>query len=346
MKKALITGITGQDGSYLAELLLEKGYEVHGIVRRVALEDPAHRMWRINHLLKDIRLHHASLESFPSIYKTFLEIKPDECYHLAAQSFVSYSFEDEFSTLNTNINGTHFVLAAMKEACPTCRFYFAGSSEMFGRVEAVPQTETTRFHPRSPYGISKVAGFDLTRNYREGYGLFACSGILFNHESPRRGYEFVTRKITSHVARIKLGLAKELRLGNLEAQRDWGHAAEFVKAMWMILQQAEPDDFVISTGETHSVREFCELAFQHVGLDYKDHVIVDRGLYRPAEVDLLMGDSRKAGESFGWRYTRSFKDLVVEMVDTDLRQVQAHEQGPSRERTPHTRPAALAASRA
>ncbi len=340
MKKALITGITGQDGSYLAELLLAKGYEVHGIVRRVALEDPAHRMWRINHLLAKVHMHYASLESFPSIYKVFLDIRPDECYHLAAQSFVSYSFEDEFSTLNTNINGTHFVLAAMKEACPTCRFYFAGSSEMFGRVEQVPQTEATRFHPRSPYGISKVAGYDLTRNYREGYGLFACNGILFNHESPRRGFEFVTRKITSHVARIKLGLASELKLGNLEAQRDWGHAAEYVVAMWMILQQQEPDDFVISTGETHSVREFCEVAFSHAGLDYRDHVIVDPGLYRPAEVDLLKGSAEKARERFGWQYTRTFRDLVVEMVETDLRYAGSVQEAPPKVERPLGRHAA------
>jgi len=321
MKKALITGITGQDGSYLAEVLLEKGYEVHGIVRRVALEDPAHRMWRITHILKDIRIHSASLESFPSIFNVFLKIKPDECYHLAAQSFVSYSFEDEFSTLNTNINGTHFVLAALKEACPTCRFYFAGSSEMFGRVQAVPQKETTPFHPRSSYGISKVAGFDLTRNYREAYGLFACSGILFNHESPRRGYEFVTRKITSQVAQIKLGLTKHLKLGNLEAKRDWGHAREYVKAMWMMLQQPEPDDFVICTGETHSVREFCDAAFSHVGLDYRQFVVVDEGLIRPAEVDLLIGDAAKAKKVLGWSYDLQFRDLVAQMVDGDMQQV-------------------------
>ena len=321
MKKELITGITGQDGSYLAELLLEKGYEVHGIVRRVAIEDPVHRMWRITHLLNDLKIHSASLESFPSIYKVFLHTKPDECYHLAAQSFVSYSFEDEFSTLNTNINGTHFVLAALKEASPSCKFYFAGSSEMFGRVEEVPQKETTPFHPRSSYGISKVAGYDLTRNYREAYGLFACSGILFNHESPRRGYEFVTRKITSHVALIKSGQAKELRLGNLDAQRDWGHAADYVRGMWAMLQQPEPADFVISTGETHRVRDFCDTAFSFVGLNYRDYVIVDPGLYRAAEVDLLVGDPSRAKKSLGWEYTRSFTDLVVEMVEADLRTV-------------------------
>src|SRR3989449_7458489 len=221
MKRALITGITGQDGSYLAELLLDEGYEVHGVVRRVAIEDPEHRLWRILHLKDRLHLHAASLESLPSIYRVFQAVKPHECYHLAAQSFVSYSFEDEFSTLNANINGTHYVLAVLHDLAPQCRFYFAGSSEMFGRAEEVPQNEKTRFHPRSAYGISKVAGFELTRNYREAYGLHASSGILYNNESPRRGYEFVTRKITSGVARILAGRAQKLRPGNLAAQRDW-----------------------------------------------------------------------------------------------------------------------------
>jgi GDPmannose 4,6-dehydratase len=321
MKKALITGITGQDGSYLAELLLREGYEVHGVVRRVALEDPSHRMQRLKNSFDDIHFHSAALESFPSIYKVFIDVKPDECYHLAAQSFVTYSFEDEFSTLNTNINGTHYVLAALKELCPECRFYFAGSSEMFGKVHEVPQSEKTPFHPRSAYGISKVAGFDLTRNYREGYGLFASSGILFNHESPRRGYEFVTRKITYNAARIKLGLAKELRLGNLDAKRDWGHAADYVRAMWLILQHTVADDFVVATGEPHSVREFCEAAFSHVGLNYEKFVVVDKRFFRPAEVDLLMGDSSRARTILHWSHTISFQDLVAEMVETDLRQL-------------------------
>src|SRR4029450_613572 len=229
-KRALITGITGQDGSYLAEHLLAMGYEVHGLVRRVALEDPARRFTRIAHLLDRIQLHPASLESYPSIFSVISSVAFDECYHLAAQSFVAESFADGFSTMNTNINGTHYVLAALRELQPGCRFYFAGSSEMFGKVSEAPQNESTVFHPRSPYGISKVAGFDLTRNYREAYGLYCVSGILFNHESPRRGYEFVTRKITSTVARIKLGMATELRLGNLEAKRDWGHASDYVRA--------------------------------------------------------------------------------------------------------------------
>src|SRR2546422_293984 len=226
-RRALISGITGQDGSYLAELLLEKDYEVHGIVRRVAIEDPEHRLWRIKHILGDLKLHPASLESYPSIFKVFSKVKPNEVYHLAAQSFVSYSFEDEFSTLNANINGTHYMLSSFREVAPDAHFYFAGSSEMFGEAEETPQTERTPFHPRSAYGISKVAGFDLTRNYREAYKLHASSGILFNHESPRRGYEFVTRKISSHAARIKLGLTRQLPLGNLEARRDWGHAREY-----------------------------------------------------------------------------------------------------------------------
>jgi GDPmannose 4,6-dehydratase len=318
MPRALITGITGQDGSYLAELLLGKGYEVHGIVRRVALEDPAHRMWRIKHLLQDIRLHAGSLESFPSIYRTIVNVKPDECYHLAAQSFVSYSFEDEFSTLNTNINGTHFLLTSLRDAHPECRFYFAGSSEMFGKVVQVPQDENTSFHPRSSYGISKVAGFDLTRSYRESYGMFASSGILFNHESPRRGFEFVTRKITYNVARIALGLASDLHLGNLDAKRDWGHAAEYVPAMWLMLQQDKPDDFVIATGETHSVREFCDAAFRSVQKDYREFVVIDQRFFRPAEVEVLKGDSSKARRVLGWKHVRGFTEIVEEMVQSDL----------------------------
>jgi GDPmannose 4,6-dehydratase len=300
-------------------LLVEKGYDVHGIVRRVAFEDPEHRMWRLQHLLDRIQVHAASLESFASIFRVFNLVQPDECYHLASQSFVSYSFEDEFSTMSTNINGTHFVLAALKESYPECRFYFAGSSEMFGKVREVPQTERTPFHPRSPYGISKVAGFDLTRNYREGYGVYACNGILFNHESPRRGFEFVTRKITYHAAKIKMGFAKELRLGNLEARRDWGHAREYVDAMWRMLQQPKPDDYVVATGETHSVRDFCEAAFSHVGLDYRSHVAVDNQFFRPAEVDLLIGDASHARKTLGWSNRIGFKELVAEMVEGDLR---------------------------
>ncbi len=317
LKKALITGITGQDGSYLADLLLSKDYEVHGLVRRVALQDSAHRLMRLSHIRDQVQLHAGSLESFPSVYQVFSKVRPDECYHLAAQSFVSYSFDDEFSTLNANINGTHYVLAAMKDLVPNCRFYFAGSSEMFGKVSEVPQTETTRFHPRSAYGISKVAGFDLTRNYREAYGLFACSGILFNHESPRRGFEFVTRKISSGVASIVAGKSKELRLGNLEAKRDWGHARDYVDAMWRMLQQDHADDYVVATGVTHSVREFAELAFSYVGLDYRKYIVTDKELYRPAEVELLTGNPAKAREKLEWRHSVEFEQLVLEMVRRD-----------------------------
>jgi GDPmannose 4,6-dehydratase len=321
-RKALITGITGQDGSYLAEHLLGLGYEVHGLVRRVALEAPERRFGRIAHLLDRITLHPASLESYPSIFHVISQHDFDECYHLAAQSFVNESFADGFSTMNTNINGTHFVLAALRELRPQCRFYFAGTSEMFGNARETPQRESTPFHPRSPYGISKVAGFHLTRNYREAYGMFCASGILFNHEGPRRGFEFVTRKISSTVAQIKLGLAKELRIGNLEAKRDWGHAADYIPAMRMMLQQPSPDDFVIATGEAYSVREFCELAFDEVGLDYRDYVKVDERFYRPAEVDLLIGDATKARRVLGWKPKYTFQEIVSEMVRSDLEQAE------------------------
>jgi len=318
MKKALITGITGQDGSYLAELLLEKGYEVHGLVRRSAIEDPEHRMSRINHILPRLKIHAGSVESFASIFNVIREVKPDECYHLAAQSFVAYSFEDEFSTLLTNINGTHHVLSAIKQLVPSCRLYFAASSEMFGNAPP-PQNENTPFRPRSAYGISKLSGYHLVRNYREAYGLFAVNGILFNHESPRRGFEFVTRKITSHVARIKKGLSKELRLGNLEAKRDWGHAKDYVAAMWLMLQMDSPEDYVVGSGESHSVREFCEIAFSHVGLDYREFVISDPTYYRPAEIYDLVADASKARQKLGWKNKYSFEDLIKEMVEADLK---------------------------
>jgi GDPmannose 4,6-dehydratase len=319
MKKALITGITGQDGSYLAELLLQRGYEVHGIVRQVALEDPGHRMWRLRHVQENIQLHSASLESYPSLFKVALEVHPDECYHLAAQSFVSNSFEDEFSTLNININGTHYILSVIRHVAPECRFYFAGTSEMFGAAKQKPQHEETPFHPRSAYGISKVAGYQLTRNYREAYGMFASSGILYNHESPRRGYEFVTRKITSAVARIKLGKAKELRLGNLDASRDWGHARDSVEAMWRMMQKERPDDYVIATGQSHTVRQFAEIAFSMAGLNYEDHIVIDPRFYRPAEADILVGDASKARKELEWAPTYTFKALVEEMVTEDMK---------------------------
>src|SRR3989338_2235343 len=278
MKKALITGITGQDGAYLSEFLLGKGYEVHGVVRRVALEDSEHRLWRIRHILDKVILHPASLESYASIFNVVEKVMPDECYHLAAQSYVDYSFGDEFSTFNTNINGTMYV-------------------------------------------ISKVAGSHITQNYREAYNIFACNGILFNHESPRRGFEFVTRKITNAVARIKLGLSRELKLGNLEAKRDWGFSGDYVEAMWLMLQQAKPEDYVIATGEAHSVKDFAKLAFSFVGLNWEDYVVVDETFYRPAEVTCLQGDYSKAKKELGWRPRVKFKDLVEMMVSADLERV-------------------------
>jgi GDPmannose 4,6-dehydratase len=322
-KIALITGITGQDGSFLAELLLKKGYAVHGLVRRVALEDPKRHLTRIQHILDQVTLHAASLESYASLFQVIQKLQPDECYHLAAQSYVSYSFDDEFSTINTNISGTHYMLSAVKEAAPHCKFYFAASSEMFGKVVETPQSEMTPFYPRSPYGISKVAGFYLTRNYREAYGMFACNGILFNHESERRGFEFVTRKISSGVARIAKGLDHSLSLGNLDAQRDWGYSPDYVEAMWMMLQQAEADDFVIATEETHSVREFVSLAFSLVGLDWEKYVVINPSLYRPAEVQLLIGDASKAKAALGWKPKVCFEDLVKIMVEADLRAIEA-----------------------
>lgn len=317
-KKALITGITGQDGSYLAEWLLDQGYEVHGLVRRVAIEDPERRFTRIRDILNDIQLHSANLESYPSLFHILSQHSFDECYHLAAQSFVAESFADGIATMTTNVSGTHYLLAALRELQPECRFYFAGSSEMFGRAGTVPQNEETRFHPRSAYGISKVTGFDLTRNYREEYNMFCCTGILFNHESPRRSFEFVTRKISSGVARIKLGLQEKLLLGNLDAQRDWGHARDYVRAMHQMLQQDIPDDFVVATGQTHTVRQFCEHAFGHVGLNYEEYVQVDPKFYRPAEKHVLVGDATKAKEILGWQPEIGFEELISEMVDADI----------------------------
>ena len=317
-KVALITGITGQDGSYLAELLLAKGYKVHGIVRRVALEDETHRLWRIRNILNDLTLHSASLESYASLFKIVQKIKPDEVYHLAAQSYVVYSFEDEFSTLNTNINGTHHILSAVKEFSKNLKFYFAGSSEMFGKAAQTPQDENTPFHPRSAYAISKTAGYHLTRNYREAYKLHASIGILFNHESPRRGYEFVSRKISFAVAKIKKGLQKKLKLGNLKSRRDWGHAKDYVKAMWSIVQQETPGDYVVGTGIRHSVEDFAKKAFAHVGLNYKDYVVIDNNLIRPAEVDTLLANYSKAKKILKWEPKVSFDNLVIGMIESDL----------------------------
>ena len=319
-KVALITGITGQDGSYLAELLLTKGYEVHGIVRRVALEDETHRLWRIRKILKDITLHAGSLESYARIFNMIQKIKPDEIYHLGAQSYVGYSFEDEFSTFSMNINGTHYMLSAVKEfADKKVKFYFAASSEMFGKTKDTFQNESTPFHPRSAYGISKVTGYHLVQNYREAYKLHASSGILFNHESPRRGFEFVTRKISFGVARIKKGLQKKIKLGNIESRRDWGHAKDYVNAMWLMLQQKNPDDYVIGTGKQNTVEEFAKKAFDHVNLNYKDHITIDKNLIRPAEVDNLLADYSKAKKILKWEPKITFDELVANMVEEDLK---------------------------
>ena len=318
-KKALISGITGQDSSYLAELLLKKNYQVFGTVRRSAVEDQDNRMSRIKHLLNDITLIPVSLENYASVYNAVKSCMPDECYHLAAQSFVANSFEDEFTTMSVNVGGTHNVLSAIKDLVPACRFYFSGSSEMFGAVKETPQTENTPFNPVSPYGISKVAGFHLTKYYRGCHKLFACNGLLFNHESERRGTEFVTRKITRAVARIKLGLQKELVLGNLEAKRDWGYAPDYVEAMWLMLQQDEPGDYVVASGQAHSVKEFVELAFECVGLDRQKYVKIDEKFYRPAEVNLLLGDSSKARQKLGWSPTIGFGTMVRGMVNNDLK---------------------------
>lgn len=318
MKRACISGITGQDGSYLAELLLDKGYEVHGLVRRVALEDPSHRLSRLNGIIDRIQLHAASLESFPSLFSAIAKIRPDEFYHLASQSFVSYSFEDGFSTFRTNIDGTHYVLESIRQQAPHCKVYFAASSEAFGHASESPQSEQTPFHPRSPYGVSKVTGFHMVQCYREAYGMFICSGILFNHESPRRGFEFVTRKISSHAARIRRGEIGKLELGNLEPRRDWGYAKDFVRSMYLMLQQEKPEDFVIATGESHSVQEFCELAFRRVGLNYQDYVSINPAFYRPAESNVLVGDASKARRQLGWTPSCNFQQLVEMMVDHDL----------------------------
>ena len=344
MKRVLITGITGQDGSYLAEFLLEKGYEVHGLVRRVALEDPENRLGRIKHIKNRLVLHPGTLESYSRLIDVVEDSQPDEVYHLAAQSFVYESFEDSPSTFLTNVEGTLNILNALKRKAPASKFYFAGSSEMFGKVQEVPQTEDTAFHPRSPYGITKVTGFDLTRNFRESYGIFGCTGILFNHESPRRGREFVTRKITTGVASIYKGKNNLITLGNLDAKRDWGFAQDYVEAMWLMLQQENPDDYVIATGENHSIRDFLDLAFDSIDTSYdvvdlhnlgteeankeveklkmqKGTFVVQHPLfYRPAEVNELLGDAQKAKEKLGWSPKTNLEELVKMMVDNDLKE--------------------------
>jgi len=314
VRRALITGITGQDGSYLAELLIEKGYEVCGMVRRASVE----KFERIEHLRNRVELRQADLLDQLSLIELVKDFRPTEIYNLAAQSFVPTSWSQPMLTAEFDAVGVTRVLEAVRLVDPTIRFYQASSSEMFGKVREVPQRETTPFHPRSPYGVAKVYGHYITVNYRESYGIFACSGILFNHESPRRGLEFVTRKVSHGVARIKLGLERELRLGNLEAQRDWGFAGDYVEAMWLMLQQPEPDDYVVATGENHTVRELAEVAFSHVGLDWQQFVKVDPAFLRPAEVDTLIGDPSKARARLGWKPRVSFQDLVRMMVDADL----------------------------
>ena len=314
MPTALITGITGQDGSYLAELLLSKGYRVIGVARRSSTVTNE----RIEHLLDDITVVQGDLQDQGSLLALLEEYRPSEVYNLAAQSFVPTSWNQPALTGDITALGVTRILEAVRFVNPKIRFYQASSSEMFGRVLEVPQRESTPFYPRSPYGVAKVYGHWITVNYRESFNMFATSGILFNHESPRRGREFVTRKISDGAARIKLGRAREIRLGNLEAQRDWGFAGDYVDAMWRMLQQDEPDSFVIGMGETHSVREFCEIAFSHLGLDYNDHVVQDEKFYRPAEVDLLISDPSKARSVLGWEPAVGFKELVTMMVDSDM----------------------------
>jgi GDPmannose 4,6-dehydratase len=314
MKKALITGITGQDGSYLAEFLLSKGYKVYGLKRRSATP----HFGNISHLLDKIELISGDLLDLPSLIEAIRISDPDEIYNLAAQSFVADSWAQSIYTGQATALSVTNMLEAVRLTKPNIRFYQASSSEMFGKVVEIPQKETTPFYPRSPYAVAKVYGHWITVNYRESYDMYTCSGILFNHESPRRGLEFVTRKVTDAVARIKLGLQKELRLGNLDAKRDWGYAGDYVKAMWLILQQEHPDDYVIATGETHSVKELVEIAFGYVGLDWKNYVVQDPKLMRPAEVDILLGDPQKAKEKLGWKPEVSFEQLIKMMVDSDL----------------------------
>ena len=324
MPTALITGITGQDGSYLAELLLAKGYRVVGIVRRSSTET----FERIEQLLDAITIMQGDLHDQGSLISLLKEYEPDEVYNLAAQSFVPTSWSQPILTGEVTALGVTRLLEAIRYVNPKIKFYQASSSEMFGKVKEAPQCEATPFYPRSPYGVAKVYGHWITVNYRESYNLFAVSGILFNHESPRRGLEFVTRKISDGVARIKLGLAKELRLGNLESRRDWGFAGDYVEAIWHMLQQEKPDDYVIGTGETHAVREFCELAFSHVGLNYADFVIQDERFYRPAEVDLLVADPSKAGRGLGWEPRVGFKELVKMMVEADIERIEQQSKRP------------------
>ena len=316
-KRALITGITGQDGSYLAEFLLGKGYQVYGMVRRTSTV----RYERIQHVQPDLQLVQGDMGDLSSLITAIAQVQPDEVYNLAAQSFVPTSWNQPVFTGDTTGLGVTRLLDAVRTVNPAIRFYQASSSEMFGKVREVPQTESTPFYPRSPYGVAKVYGHWITVNYRESYDLFTCSGILFNHESPRRGLEFVTRKVTYHAAKIKLELAKEIRIGNLESQRDWGYAGDYVRAMWLMLQQDAPDDYVIATGKTHSVQRLLEVAFEHVGLNWRDYTVQDPKFMRPAEVDLLVGDPSKANRELGWQPEVSFEELIGMMVDSDMKKL-------------------------
>jgi GDPmannose 4,6-dehydratase len=322
MKRALITGISGQDGSYLAELLLEKGYEVHGLVRRESFEDPVHRLQNLGPVLDSIQLHQGAVDSYASIFRILNRVKPDECYHLAAASFVSFDSDSAFIGLNTNINSTHYLLSAIQEADINCRFYHAGSSEMFGNAIESPQNETSVFNPRTAYGISKVAGYHLTKSYREQYGLFAATGILFNHESPRRGYQYVTRKIISHAVRIATGEINELRLGNLDAKRDWGHSKDYVRAMWLMLQAKKAEDLVIATGELHTVRDLLEIVFSKLNLNYAKYVTVDERFLRPLEKIQLCGDATKAKGHLNWKCEYTFEGMVDEMLKSECRRLE------------------------
>jgi GDPmannose 4,6-dehydratase len=315
---ALITGITGQDGSYLAELLLSKGYEVHGVVRRMAFNDYQQRFDRISHILDKIHMHYGSVDDHERIWQIIAEIMPTEVYHLAAQSHVKISFEDEFGTLSTNIRGTHFLLSAIRHLKHGCKFYFAATSEMFGNSTHPPQDESTIYGPVSPYAIAKLTSFHLMQMYRKAYGIHACAGILFNHESPRRGQDFVTRKITMAVARIACGLQKELRLGNMDSVRDWGFAGDYVKAMWLILQHHKADDYVVGTGIGHTIKDFAKIAFDSVGLNWQKYVFIDENFFRPTDVHALIANSNKIRTVLEWKPAVSFEDLVRMMVQSDM----------------------------
>jgi len=318
MKRALITGINGQDGSYLAEFLIDKGYEVHGTVRRTTLEN-RNKLVYLSNIIDDISLHPCSIEEHLAIYKLMRSVQPDECYHLAAQSFVDYSFENDSSIMETNFNSTLFLLGSIRELCPDCKFYFAGSSEMFGNPDESPQTENTKFNPKSLYGISKLASYYIVNNYRSQHGIFACTGIAYNHESPRRGHEFVTRKISSGLAKIFTKKLDKLELGNIDTVRDWGYAPDYVKGMWMMLQKSDgPKDYILATGIPHTVRDFLTIAFETLGLDYENHIQINKKFFRQSEKIPLIGDPSSINNDLGWKNTTSFKDMVKEMIYSDL----------------------------